>query len=346
MNYTMSRQLWTFGFTVLVVCNLLLVGGVVYLYQQKTEFHTPLAPLPKVAKTPLYSYAYDTMKKRAFETQEMSFDKPIDETSEYETRMFYFQVEGKKVSGLAHIPKTEGDHPVIVMVRGFVDPAIYKPGVGTMRVAQELAKKGYITLAPDFLGYGESEMPGILPLQDRFQTYPTVIQLFKNIKHLNISFQDAAMDTKADQEKIGIWAHSNGGQIALSVLEMTGAEYPTVLWAPVSKPFPYSVLYFTDEFEDDGRALRRVIYQFEEVYDIQRFSLTNYFDEIKAPLQLHQGGLDDAVPKRWSDQLYDKLKAKEKDIEYFTYPEADHNMQPDWSTATLRSISFFDEKLK
>ncbi|MBP7967780.1 prolyl oligopeptidase family serine peptidase, partial [Candidatus Woesebacteria bacterium] len=61
---------------------------------------------------------------------------------------------------------------------------------------------------------------------------------------------------------------------------------------------------------------------------------------------LHQGGLDDAVPARWSDQLYDKLKEKDKEIEYFTYPEADHNMQPDWTTATIRSISFFDEKLR
>lgn len=342
----MRRHFTSLWLTILVICNLLLVGAVIYLYQQKATFYTPLGIQPKKPDTSLYQYAYDTMKNRAFEPEKMSFGEPLEETPAYETRMFYYKVEGKKVSGLAHIPIAAGEHPVIVMVRGFVDPTIYKPGVGTMRVSQELAKKGYITLAPDFFGYGESDLPGILPLQDRFQTYPTLIQLITNIEQLNESFANSSVDSNAEEKSIGIWAHSNGGQITLSALEMTGADYPTVLWAPVSKPFPYSVLYFTDEFEDDGRALRRVIYKFEEVYDIQRFSLTNYLDEINAPIQLHQGGLDDAVPQLWSDTLYEKLKEKDKDIEYFTYPDADHNMQPDWTTATRRSINFFDEKLK
>lgn len=342
----MYRESTPWPFIIVFIINILLVGCVVYLYQQKVELLSPLAPKQEVVETPLDKYAYDTLKKTAFESQEMDFDTVIDKTTAYETRMFYFQVEGKKVSGLAHVPVTQGEHPVIIMVRGFVDPAIYKPGIGTARVAQELAKEGYITLAPDFLGYGESDLPGILPLQDRFQTYPTLIQLITNIQTLNTSLQKANIETTADEENIGIWAHSNGGQITLSVLAITGQKYPTVLWAPVSKPFPYSILYFTDEFEDDGRALRRVVYQFEELYDIHRYSLTNYFDQIEAPIQLHQGGLDDAVPQKWSDQLYDRLKEMDKDIEYFTYPDADHNMQPDWTTATKRTISFFEDRLK
>lgn len=342
----MRRHFTSMWLSVLVICNILLLGAVIYLYQQKAVFHNPLSTAPKVKETPLYRYAYDTLRKAIFKPEKMTFGDVIDENEDYTTLMFYYKVEGKKVSGLAHIPMTKGKHPVIVMVRGFVDPALYKPGVGTMRVSQELAKKGYITLAPDFLGYGESDLPGILPLQDRFQTYPTLIQLITNIEQLNESFADSGVESTAEEKSIGIWAHSNGGQITLSVLGMMGAPYPTVLWAPVSKPFPYSVLYFTDEFEDDGRALRRVIYQFEELYDIQRFSVTNYLGWIVAPLQIHQGGRDDAVPQRWSDTLYEKLKKEDKDVEYFVYPEADHNMQPDWTTATRRSVNFFDEKLE
>jgi len=29
-----------------------------------------------------------------------------------------------------------------------------------------------------------------------------------------------------------------------------------MLWNPVSKLFPYSILYYTDSFEDKGKALR------------------------------------------------------------------------------------------
>ncbi len=342
----MYRESTPWPFITVFIINILLIGAIFYLYQQKIQLLSPLAVHQEKVETPLDAYAYDTLGTIPFTADEITFGEEIEEAGAYTTRMFYYQVEGKKVSGLAHLPVSAGDHPVIVMVRGFVDPAIYKPGIGTSRVSQELAKRGYITLAPDFLGYGESDLPGPLPLQDRFQTYPTIIQLLKNIEQLNNSLKQAAIETQADEEKIGIWAHSNGGQITLSVLEITGAEYPTVLWAPVSKPFPYSILYFTDEFEDDGRALRRVVYEFEETYDIHRFSLTHYFDQINAPLQIHQGGKDDAVPARWSDQLSARLTDLGKEVEYIVYPDADHNMQPDWTRATESTVEFFDKELE
>ena len=36
-----------------------------------------------------------------------------------------------------------------------------------------------------------------------------------------------------------------------------------ILWAPVSKPFPYNILYYTDEAEDRGKWLRGEIAKFE-----------------------------------------------------------------------------------
>ena len=81
--------------------------------------------------------------------------------------------------------------------------------------------------------------------EERFQTYTTAMNLLAGIE----KWERAG--------KIGIWGHSNGGQIALTVLEISQKEYPTVLWAPVSKPFPYSILYYTDEAEDRGKALRK-----------------------------------------------------------------------------------------
>ncbi len=327
--------------------NIILAVLVGYFYFYNIELSTPV-PLSEQEETemPLNKYAYDALKQEVFTPQTMKFGDIIGENEDFETRMFYYEVDGRKVSGLAHLPIEKGEYPVIVMIRGFVDRDIYAPGVGTRRAAEVFARNGYITLAPDFLGYGESDQASAVPLEDRFQTYPTVLQLLANIEKLDDSFESSNVSLQSNENNIGIWGHSNGGQISLTVLEVTGKDYPTVLWAPVTKPFPYSVLYFTDEFEDHGRYLRRVIAQFEEVYDIHRFSLSNYIDWITAPIQLHQGGADDAVPLEWSDEFIELAEKDDIEIEYFVYPAADHNLMPDWNTAVQRSQAFFDGHLK
>ncbi|MBI2611158.1 dienelactone hydrolase family protein, partial [Candidatus Gottesmanbacteria bacterium] len=203
---------------------------------------------------------------------------------------------------------------------------------GTVRVGEAFTKAGFITLAPDFLGYGESDNPSINVMEERFQTYTTALTLLSSIKNL----------PNANPDKIGIWGHSNGGQIALSILAITGKNYPTVLWAPVSKPFPYSILYYTDEFEDHGKLLRKVVADFEKDYDIELYSPPNYYEWINAPIQIHQGGADDAAPQKWSDQLVKTLKELEKEVEYFTYAGDDHNFaKGSWQIVVDRNINFF-----
>ncbi|MBI2032880.1 MAG: prolyl oligopeptidase family serine peptidase [Candidatus Levybacteria bacterium] len=205
-----------------------------------------------------------------------------------------------------------------------------------------MAKAGFITLAPDFLGYGQSDKPSQLSIEERFQTYTTALQLLSSLSTLNTALEKENQVTVRGNTSVGIWGHSNGGQIALSVLEISGRSYPTVLWAPVSKMFPYSILYYTDEFDDHGKLLRKVLAEFEKEYDVEKYSPTNYFDWIIAPIQLHQGVLDESVPMIWSDQLAEILKKKGKDVEYFTYPQENHNFtNGTWPLALSRSIAFY-----
>lgn len=327
-----------------VLVNAILAGVVGYYYLYKTPSHSPVPLSQSLHKElPLTKYAYDVMRKEQFNAEEMSFGNIISEKEDYIARMFYYTVYGKRVSGLAHIPKAAGPHPVIVMIRGYVDPAVYTSGVGTQHGAEVFAKAGYITLAPDFLGYGESDAVSAQALEDRFQTYPTVMQLLADIAKLNESLQKADISITADPDHVGIWGHSNGGQIALSVLELTGKPYPTVLWAPVSRPFPFSVLFFTDEFDDDGRTLRKIIADFEKDYDVMRYTHAYHLNWIKAPIQLHQGGADDAVPQPWSDMLAQELKSNDVDVTYYTYPASDHNLVPDWNTVMEHTLAFYEE---
>lgn len=308
---------------------------------------------PKVTPKPLLAYTFDSLKSTYFPASKISFGERFDETVGYTSQVFYFEVPEKpgsttylKVSGLANIPNEKGDYPIIVMFRGYIPKETYKPGAGSQPSAKILAKNGFITLAPDFLGYGESASPSATLFEDRFQTYTTALTLLSSLPRLNEVLSQNYTGIEADTNKVGIWGHSNGGNIALSTLAISGVTYPTVLWAPVSKPFPYSILFYTDETDDHGKALRKSLAIFEEDYDVELFSPANYYSWIKAPIQIHQGTADQEVLPFWTDELTETLKKDNTNVSYFKYPGADHNLLPNgWNDAVLREVEFFKEEL-
>lgn len=321
-------------------------------YKSGTNFLSPTFKDQQEEKPkPLAKYTIEVLSGTSFAGSQITLGDILEEAPDFTSQIFYFYVDPsidsgqvKKVSGLVNFPKKAGTYPVIVMFRGYIDRENYQTGDGSVRAGQFFAKNGFITLAPDFLGYGSSDMPSDNPMEERFQTYITALILLESVRNLNQTL-GSENGVAADVQKVGIWGHSNGGQIALTVLEITGKDFPTVLWAPVSKPFPYSILYYTDDFDDHGKMLRRVISDFEKDYDAEKYSLTNYLDKINAPIELHQGGADEAVPIKWSDQLYETLKKFGKDIEYFTYAGDDHNFaKGSWSTVVSRNIAFFQKQ--
>lgn len=299
----------------------------------------------RVKERPLLKYAFENLKKNKFKPSPIVLGVTLDEKENYISQLFYFNIP-QKVSGLINVPKKEGIYPIVIMLRGFVPVETYTTGVGTKRAGEVFAQNGFITLAPDFLGYGQSDNPSKDSIEERFQTYTAALTLLSSLNNLNAGLEASYSGRiKTDPAKVGIWGHSNGGQIALSVLEITGRNYPTVLWSPVSKPFPYSILYYTDEFADRGKALRRAVANFENDYDVELYSSSNFYSWINAPIEIHQGTADDAIPPEWSDNLFADLTKLGKDAVYFTYPGADHNLLGGWETAIQRSLNFYKEHL-
>jgi len=326
-------------FFVAIIIAAIIIG---FNYLNPIKIISPLGSGKVAQEKKLAQYSYFALQKTNFPGSEIIIDKVFKDKENFFSYIFYFYVRGKKVSGLINVPKKSGNYPVIIMIRGYVDKEIYEPGVGTSHGGEALAQNGFITLAPDFLGYGYSDKAVKDPMEDRFLTYVSVLELISSMKNLNSVLENKSLAAKFDGKNIGLWGHSNGGQIALSVLEISGKNYPSALWAPVSKPFPYSILYYTDDIDDHGKALRKLVAAFEADYDSEKYSLTNYLNWIKAPLEIHQGGEDEAVPQRWSDILVDDLKKKEKEVEYFTYPGDDHNFSAgSWNLVMQRTIAFY-----
>ncbi|MEK7536554.1 MAG: hypothetical protein AAB559_02100 [Patescibacteria group bacterium] len=297
-------------------------GSDIYKNSKNQNLQLPNWNKPK----PLEKYTIDNLSKTNFKPSKININNNI----------FDFKVDSKKVTGLVNIPEDDGPFPIVILIRGYVDQSIYQTGDGTKRVGEYFRDNEYITLAPDFLGYGGSDSESSNIFESRFQTYTTVLTLLKSINKENFP--------NWDQKNIFIWAHSNGGQIALTVLEITGENYPTVLWAPVTESFPYSILFYTNESDDGGKYIRRELARFEKDYDTDKFSLTNYLDRINAPIEYHWGTNDDAISSEWRDKFVKQMKLLNKDFKNYNHPGADHNMNPLWGEVMQQTQEFFANK--
>lgn len=300
------------------------------------------APTQIAEKIRIYDkYSYENLSNRQFEAGAITIEELIKDYPEYSSHLFSFYSDGKKVTGQINIPKDsplEVDEklPTVLMIRGYASMENYKTGNGTRNAAAYFAKQGFLTVAPDFLSYGGSDPRSEDPLEGRFETYTTILNLLSSLKNVE----------KADTERLSIWAHSNGGHIAMALLEITKRDIPTTMWAPVTMPFPFSILVYTDEDPDFGKGTRKMVADFEQDYDVNLYSVDTYLDRIEAPIQLHQGTADIEVRKDWSDRIVKKLKEKDKDITYWVYPGADHNLVGGWDTAVARDVTFFKKNFK
>jgi len=358
----MTKTILTIVLTALLTISSIWFGSSYLHLQNNTTEKTAIQSKPIIHNDKLSQYSFPALQKRTFEPADFTIFKKVEKltppptggaspfatsSATFSTFLFKIPVEGRTVSGLMNVPDDQKAHPVIIMFRGYVDREAYTPGEGTRNSAEALAKAGFITIAPDFFGYGESDKAEDDSLLDRFQSYTTGLTILASIPKLQSGLQKYGVTTTVDQNKIGMWGHSNGGQIAMSVAAISGKPYPLVLWAPVSKPFPYSILYFTDEYDDEGKYLRGIVADFEKNHDVREYSLTSHLDWIKSPISLHQGTADSSIPTAWSDLLDETLTGAKVNVDYYTYLGENHNFQlGSWPQAIGRSIDFYNKEFK
>ena len=369
------KQLSRFAFFFLFLTLILAFGLFLAWSWYHPNLKTPLIS-DIIRQRNLSKYKFENLSAKTFVGSPITIESVLAQETKFTPYLFSFvNDEGKKVTGQINVPHgpkgsdstrspaiagetapegQRGSDPfkgVILLIRGYIDREIYSTGSGTRNAAAFFARNGFITIAPDFLGYGGSDPESFDILEARFEKPATVLSLLASLKYPILdqvrsdpmrSSPLCGRETAPEGQRgsdlvkgcnLFIWSHSNGGQIALSVLEITQAEVPTSLWAPVSIGFPDSILHFVDDLPDGGEYIRKDLEDFQSRYDFAPYSITTYFDRIHAPIQLHQGGKDPDVPLEWSENLKQTLLDLNLDLDYFYYPNSDHNLRPDWNTA-------------
>lgn len=247
-----------------------------------------------------------------------------------------FESNGKRIGGMINLPVgSQGSkkYPAIIMIRGFAESEDYFIGSGSWKAADELARNGFVTISLDFLGYGLSDDESKDILEARFEKPVGVLDLIESVKKLKY----------VDSERIGIWAHSNGGQIAISVLEITGKNYPTVLWAPMTNPFPTSILETMDDSEG-GLIVKKKIQVFENEYDSKLYSIDNFYSWIEAPILIHQGTADIWCKTKWQENFKKELEKYNKEVYLDIRKGSDHNLKESWDEVIKMDIEFYKQR--
>jgi len=259
----------------------------------------------------------------------------IKKENNFTSYVISFESNGKKISGMMNLPMTPMSNkmPAIIMIRGYAESQGYFVGSGSWKAADELARNGFITISLDFLGYGLSDGESKDILEARFEKPVSVLDLIAAVKKLDY----------VDNTKIGIWSHSNGGQIAISVLEITGENYPTVLWAPMTNPFPQSILETMDDSEG-GKIVKQKIADFEQDYDSKLYSIDNFYEWINSPILIHQGTADVWCKVEWQRNLQSRLEKLGKEVRLDVRQGSDHNLKQSWDEVIKMDIEFFREK--
>jgi dienelactone hydrolase len=300
-----------------------------YNFENLRKRRNKSSKIEKIGKVLVVEAAREEFVRRG-DLEGKSFD--------FESQAISFESEGKKISGMMNIPNGNWNkqYPTIIMIRGFADAEGYFIGSGSWKAADELARNGFVTVSLDFLGFGLSEGESRDILEARFEKPMSVLDLIGAVKELDI----------VDEDKIGIWAHSNGGQIAISVLEVTGEDYPTALWAPMTNPFPKSVLETIDDQSESGLEVKNKIEDFEENYDSKLYAIDNFYNWIEAPILIHQGDEDYWCKVEWQEDLVKELKSLGKKVELNIQKGNDHNLKQSWDEVIKMDIDFYRDNFQ
>lgn len=270
------------------------------------------------------------LRNRQYEGGEIKIEEMLSANTLYTRYLISYYSDGLKIYGIMNRPIGKGPFPVVILNHGYFNASTFTSGNGTDNMANILANEGYLTLASDYRGFGNSEDVKNQPSRGHRPEYAIdVLNLIASVKSL----------AEANLDKIVMWGHSMGGEVALRVSEATDQLKAVVLWAPTSANAADNAIFYGRRHLSPTGV--------EDNTNFDGASPINYLKYIKAPISLHQGLSDTEVDPQWSKNLYDALRKSEKKIEYYEYRGQDHNfVNFGWEEISKNTLEFYRRYLK
>jgi dipeptidyl aminopeptidase/acylaminoacyl peptidase len=289
-------------------------------------------PTPTVTPTatpnPYLAFTVQGLRERDYPGGKISITSYWEETDAFTRYYIAYPSDGLTIGGMMAVPKGPGPFPVIILNHGYIPPSEYWTGADTYDASTYLASRGFLTISPDFRGWGRSDSG-----ENVFRTGLAidVMNLISSLPSL----------PQADPARVGIWGHSMGGGAVSWTMAVDPRVKASLLYAPVSADASDRRRFGGGGSPDSSNRLWS-----DDPTFIDRISPINYFDGVTGPVQIHQGDADSTTPPRWARAIRDALLAAGKQVEYFEYEGQGHALKGDaWRTFMQRTADFFAANL-
>jgi dipeptidyl aminopeptidase/acylaminoacyl peptidase len=241
--------------------------------------------------------------------------------------------DGLNIYARVSIPDGEGPFPVIIAIHGYVSENTYADQNYIIDEFDGLAQAGYIVIIPNMRNYPLSDYG-----DNRYRVGMS-IDILNLIEIVKSQAGEPGILENADASRLGLWAHSMGGEIALRVLTISPDIDAALLYAPLGG----------DTLENSQILYRLTpIASLEEEINTPQYLLTvispmNYFTHINAAIRLFHGSDDSIVPVTISVKTCDSLEKLSKNIECTFVPDQGHTFRSSYSPTFGQEISIFYE---
>lgn len=320
-----------------ILAGICLLAIVLFLQVDRQQQEVKMPEVPKEE----HPMSINVLRRKSYPGSEIKIESELPGGSNYKRYIASYFSEGNKIFGLLTIPDGEEKYPIIVFLHGYIPPREYKTTEKYVEYQDRLARAGMITFKIDLRGHGNSEG---MPVNTHF-SYDYVTDTMNAIASMKKL-------TEADSERVGVWGHSNGGEIGLRAMVIDGRIKAGVFWAGVVGSFRGMLQQYNSKipFLDRRRLQSELIDQYGLPDQNPEFwqSIDPYFhlNNIGGRIQLHHGTADNSVPSETSRELKDALEKNGKSVEYFEYQGGDHNLGGKvFGPAMERTVRFFKDNL-
>lgn len=300
-----------------------------------------VTPQPLSTDVPLtgpYSqYAILSMRARSYGGGTIEIIETMGETNAFTRYKIRYPSDGLNIYGFMNIPHGEGPFPVIIAIHGYSNPDAYSLLSYTTGAADDFAREGYLVFHPNMRGYGESDNG------DSLFRAGLAVDILNLIALVKTQALQPGLLEKADPERLGIWSHSMGGEIALRVITISNDVKATMLYAPMTGDVIKNaqILYnvsglpgFLDEQQIPS-------------YMLPAISPMYFYNNVTSAIKLYHGTADASIPVEYSRETCQQLTYLGKEIDCIFYEGAQHTFSSLYVAEFRQSfLSFFENTLK
>lgn len=274
----------------------------------------------------------------------------IANNSKYTTYLTSYDSDGLRINGLLTIPTdkgTDGVHPAIVFVHGYIAPSIYKTTEKYVDYVDYFARNGFVVFKIDLRGHGDSEGEA----EGAYYSSAYVIDTLNAYSAL----QNAKF---VDPKKIGLWGHSMAGNVTFRSFVVKKDIPALVIWAGAGYTYSDLIEYrlmdtsYRAPEQTTERAKRR-----QELRDTygdfnpensfwKQVVPTNYLSDVGGAILLQHAVDDTVVNIEYSRNLIRVLESTRIEHSLDEHTGGGHNIAGvHFTDAMEKAVLFFKSKL-